>query len=52
MKISSSMKAQLAGFLAMWFSGQIRDIEALAIALESLAAEARRQASEGSFNRG
>lgn len=49
MKISASMKAQLAAFLALWFSGQIRDIEALAAALETLAAEARKQASQGSF---
>lgn len=51
MKISSSMKAQIAAFLALWFSGQIRDINALAAALEVLASEARKQAGEGVLNR-
>jgi hypothetical protein len=45
MQISKSLKAKLAAFLALWFSGQLNDLEAFASALEELAAEARRQAS-------
>jgi hypothetical protein len=45
MKISRAMKIRMGSFLAMWFAGQLSDIEALASALEQLAEEARRQAT-------
>ena len=44
MKVSKAMKIRMGSFLAMWFAGQLSDIEALAGALEQLAEEARRQA--------
>jgi hypothetical protein len=44
MKITSSLKAQLITFATAYLFGQLRDLEALADALQSLATEARTQA--------
>lgn len=47
MKVPSDIKQRVASFLVLWFSGAFRnDLEALAAALDSIAAEARRQAAD------
>ncbi len=47
MKVPPDIKRRIAAFLVLWFSGQLTDLEALATALEGIAAEARKQAYEG-----
>lgn len=47
MKVPTDIKRRIAAFLALWFSGQLTDLESLAAVLEAIAAEARKQAYEG-----
>jgi hypothetical protein len=44
MKITQSLRAQLIAFATAYLFGQLRDLEALAEALQALATEARAQA--------
>jgi hypothetical protein len=44
MKIPQSLRAQLIAFATAYLFGQMRDLEALADALQALATEARAQA--------
>lgn len=47
MTVPSDIKRRIGAFLALWFFGQLNDLEALATMLESIAAEARKQAYQG-----